>query len=73
LTSTETPSFKIICVQTMDRPKIQVHSIAFYVSWRERAGVTPLSQCFVSAKLQNTQMSPKPWTAVLSPRHWRIP
>jgi len=39
----------------------------------ERAVVTPLSQDFVSAKLQNTQMSLKSWTAVLNPRHWRIP
>jgi len=67
------PLFHIIYVHAMDTPKIQACFIVFYTTWKERVGVTPLNQGFVSAKLQNTQMSLKLSTAVLNPRHWRIP
>lgn len=71
--SIEPPSFQIIYVQSMDKPKNQDYFLFFYATWKEGAGVTPLNQGFVSTKLQNTQMSLEPWAAVLNPRHWRIP
>lgn len=57
----------------MDNPKTQDYFTVLYATWKEGAGLTPLNQGFVNTKLQNTQMSLKPWTAVLNLRHWRIP
>lgn len=60
MSSIENPSFQIIYVQSMDKPKIQDYFIVFYEACKEGAGLTPLNQGFVSAKLQNTHMSLKP-------------